>query len=105
MHGLGVDLDGSGDEEGMIEREAEIVNRLGLHARAAAKLVHTAGGFQSRVTVEKDGEEVDAKSILGILLLAASQGTQVMIRCDGEDEENAMRAVTELIANRFDEES
>jgi phosphocarrier protein len=89
----------------MIERETEIVNRLGLHARAAAKLVHTAGGFQSRVTVEKDGEEVDAKSILGILLLAASQGTQVMIRCDGEDEENAMRAVTELIANRFDEES
>jgi phosphocarrier protein HPr len=89
----------------MIERQTEIVNRLGLHARAAAKLVHAAGGFQSRVTVEKDGEEVDAKSILGILLLAASQGTLVMIRCDGEDEENAMRAVTELIANRFDEES
>jgi phosphocarrier protein HPr len=89
----------------MIERQTEIVNRLGLHARAAAKLVHIAGGFHSRVTVEKDGEEVDAKSILGILLLAASQGTLVMIRCDGEDEENAMRAVTELIANRFDEES
>lgn len=89
----------------MIERETEIVNRLGLHARAAAKLVHAAGGFQSRVTVEKDGEEVDAKSILGILLLAASQGTRVMVRCDGEDEENAMHAVTELIANRFDEES
>ncbi len=89
----------------MIERQTEIVNRLGLHARAAAKLVHTAGEFQSRVTVAKDGEEVDAKSILGILLLAASQGTQVTIRCDGEDEENAMRAVTELIANRFDEES
>jgi phosphocarrier protein HPr len=89
----------------MIERETEIVNRLGLHARAAAKLVHTAGKFQSRVTVEKDGEEVDAKSILGILLLAASQGTRVTIRSDGDDEENAMRAVTELIANRFDEES
>lgn len=89
----------------MIERQTEIVNRLGLHARAAAKLVHTAGEFQSRVTVAKDGEEVDAKSILGILLLAASQGTQVTIRCDGVDEENAMRAVTELIANRFDEES
>lgn len=89
----------------MIERATEIVNRLGLHARAAAKLVHTAGSFQSRVTVEKDGEEVDAKSILGILLLAAGQGTQVTIRCDGEDEEEAMRAVTGLIANRFDEES
>ena len=89
----------------MIERETEIVNRLGLHARAAAKLVHTAGGFQSRVTVVKDGEEVDAKSILGILLLAAGQGSQVTIRCDGQDEEDALRAVTHLIANRFDEES
>lgn len=89
----------------MIERETEIVNRLGLHARAAAKLVHTAGAFQSRVTVAKDGEEVDAKSILGVLLLAAAQGTTVKIRCDGQDEEAAMRAVTDLIANRFDEES
>lgn len=89
----------------MIERETEIVNRLGLHARAAAKLVHTAGGFQSRVTVAKDGEEVDAKSILGILLLAAGQGSRVTIRCDGMDEEAAMQAVTGLIANRFDEES
>lgn len=89
----------------MIEREVEIVNRLGLHARAAAKLVHAAGAFQSRVTVSKDGEEVDAKSILGVLLLAAGQGTMVTIRCDGKDEEAAMQAVTELIANRFDEES
>ena len=89
----------------MIERETEIVNRLGLHARAAAKLVHTAGGFQSRVTVVKDGEEVDAKSILGILLLAAGQGSQITVRCDGQDEEEALQAVTKLIANRFDEES
>ena len=89
----------------MIEKETEIVNRLGLHARAAAKLVHTAGGFQSRITVEKDGEEVDAKSILGVLLLAAGQGSQVRIRCDGRDEEDAMRAVSNLISNRFDEES
>lgn len=89
----------------MIEQEAEIVNRLGLHARAAAKLVHTAGHYRSRVTVLKDGEEVDAKSILGILLLAAGQGSQVTIRCEGEDEEEAMRAVTSLISNRFDEES
>jgi phosphocarrier protein len=89
----------------MIERETEIVNRLGLHARAAAKLVHTAGSFQSRITVVKDGEEVDAKSILGILLLAAGQGSQVVVRCEGQDEDDAMRAVTTLIANRFDEES
>jgi phosphocarrier protein len=89
----------------MIEQEAEIVNRLGLHARAAAKLVHLAGGFQSRVTLLKDGEEVDAKSILGVLLLAAAQGSRLMIRCDGQDETAAMSAVTGLIANRFDEES
>jgi phosphocarrier protein len=89
----------------MIERDAEIVNRLGLHARAAAKLVHTAGAYQSRVTVEKDGEEVDAKSILGVLLLAACQGTTVTVRCDGHDEEAALQAVTVLIANRFDEET
>jgi len=89
----------------MIERDTEIVNRLGLHARAAAKLVHTAGNFQSRVTVSKDGEEADAKSILGILLLAAGQGCKVTVRCEGQDEEDALRAVTTLIANRFDEES
>jgi phosphocarrier protein HPr len=89
----------------MIERETEIVNRLGLHARAAAKLVHTAGGFQSRVTVVKDGEEVDAKSILGILLLAAGQGSQIVVRAEGQDEADALQAVTTLIANRFDEES
>jgi phosphocarrier protein HPr len=89
----------------LIERETEIVNRLGLHARAAAKLVHTAGAYQSRVVVAKDGEEVDAKSILGVLLLAAGQGTRITIRCDGQDEEAALQAVTELIANRFDEES
>ena len=89
----------------MIERETEIVNRLGLHARAAAKLVHTAGAFQSRVMISKDGEDVDAKSILGVLLMAAGQGTMVTIRCDGKDEEAAMKAVTDLIANRFDEES
>jgi phosphocarrier protein HPr len=89
----------------MIEREVEIVNRLGLHARAAAKLVHTSGAFQSRVTVIKDGEEVDAKSILGILLLAAGQGSQITLRCQGPDEEEALRAVSALIADRFDEES
>jgi phosphocarrier protein HPr len=89
----------------MVEQEAEIVNRLGLHARAAAKLVHAAGNFASRVTVLKDGEEVDAKSILGILLLAASQGTRITVRADGQDEHAAVSAITTLIANRFDEES
>jgi phosphocarrier protein HPr len=89
----------------MIERQVEIINRLGLHARAAAKLVHTAGGFRSHITLIKDGDEVDAKSILGILLMAAAQGSQLTLRCDGKDEEDAMRAITGLIGNRFDEES
>lgn len=89
----------------MVEREVEIVNRLGLHARAAAKLVHAAGGFQSRVTVIRDGEEVDGKSILGILLMAAGQGSRITLRCEGGDEEEALRAVAALIADRFGEES
>ena len=87
----------------MIEREVEIVNRLGLHARAAAKLVQTAGRFDSRVTLVADGEEVDAKSILGILLLAAAQGTTVKVRTAGDDEEQAMEAVTGLISDYFGE--
>src|SRR5258708_17675250 len=89
----------------MIEREEEIVNRLGLHARAAAKLVNTAGRFQSRVTMTKDGEEVDAKSILGVLLLAASQGPQLRIRCEGEDESGCIQAVAALVRRRFDQGS
>ena len=89
----------------MIEREIEVVNRLGLHARAAAKLVHLASRFQSRVWLAKDGEEVDAKSILGVLLLAAAQGSTVSLRCDGVDEDEAMAAIEELFARRFDEDS
>ena len=89
----------------MIEREMEIVNRLGLHARAAAKLVHLAGRFKCRVTLSKDGEEADAKSILGILLMAAAQGTRIVVRSEGPDEDEAMAAIAGLIADRFDEES
>lgn len=89
----------------VVEREVEIVNRLGLHARAAAKLVQTASAFRSRVLLLTDGEEVDAKSILGLLLLAAAQGTRLRVRCEGPDEEEALAAVAALIANRFEEES
>jgi len=88
----------------VIEREVEIVNRLGLHARAAARLVHTAGAYKARTLLIKDGEEVDAKSILGILLLAASQGSHLRLRSEGEDEDAAISAVTSLIADRFGEE-
>lgn len=89
----------------MIEREVEIVNRLGLHARAAAKLVHLAGSFRSDVTLVQDGEEVDAKSILGILLLAAGKGTRLVVRCDGPDEAEAMAAIEDMVADRFGEEA
>ena len=87
----------------MIEREVEIVNRLGLHARAAAKLVHTAGRFRARVTLLWNGEQVDGKSILGILLMAAAQGTKLGLRCEGDDEIAAAAAVEALFADRFGE--
>lgn len=88
----------------MIEREIEIKNRLGLHARAAAKFVQTASRFKSEVKIRKNGEEVDGKSILGLLLLAASQGTAITIAVYGEDEAIAFAAVEDLIARSFDEE-
>lgn len=88
----------------MIEREVEITNRLGLHARAAAKLVHIAGRHRSRVVLVRDEEEVDAKSILGVLLLAAGQGSKLVVRCEGEDELPALESITTLIADRFGED-
>ncbi|HVR99119.1 MAG TPA: HPr family phosphocarrier protein [Thermoanaerobaculia bacterium] len=89
----------------MVESEVEIINRLGLHARAAAKVVQTATAFQSKVLLNKDGESVDAKSILGILLLAAGQGSRLTVRCEGSDEAPALAAVLELVADRFGEDS
>ena len=88
----------------MITKSIEIRNRLGLHARAAAKLVHTSSRFRSAVRIRKDDEEVDGKSILGILLLAASNGTTLEVIVEGEDEREASTAVEDLIARRFDEE-
>lgn len=89
----------------MIERQVEVVNRLGLHARAAAKLVHLTSRYTSHVWLAKDGEEVDAKSILGILLLAAAQGSSVVVKCDGDDEQEAIEAIEQLFTSRFDEDS
>ena len=88
----------------MIERDIEIKNKLGLHARAAAKLVHTAARFKSDIKIRKGDEEVDGKSILGILLLAASSGTTIQLTVEGDDEVEASRAVEDLIARRFDED-
>lgn len=89
----------------MVERSLELVNQLGLHARAGAKLVHCASQFTSDVRIEFDGTEVDAKSILGLLLLAAPFGSQIVVRCSGPDEERAIQAVAELVGERFGEET
>lgn len=88
----------------MKEADFKIVNRLGLHARAAAQLVQTANRFRSDVTVQKDGEEVNAKSIMGILMLAAAKGTSVKVVTLGEDEEAAMTAIGQLINDGFGED-
>ncbi len=82
---------------------AEIINKLGLHARAAAKLVHTAARFKSDIKIRKGDEEVDGKSILGILLLAAGRGSTITLRADGEDEREALDAIEKLIDAKFDE--
>jgi len=87
----------------VIRRELRIRNRLGLHARAAARFVHTASGFRSRVTAGRDGRVMDGKSILGILLLAASQGTTIEVTTEGEDEEAAMAALAALVEGGFGE--
>jgi phosphocarrier protein HPr len=88
----------------MITKSLEIRNRLGLHARAAAKLVHTSSRFHSSVKIRKDDEEVDGKSILGILLLAASQGSTIQLTCEGDDESEASLAVEDLFTRKFDED-
>jgi len=81
-----------------------IRNRLGLHARAAALLVKTANRFASEVTIEKDGLEVNGKSIMGILMLAASKGTKITLKVEGRDSVQAMQTLSRLIENRFGEE-
>ncbi len=87
----------------MTQRDMEIKNKLGLHARAAAKLVHTAARFKSDLKIRKGDEEVDAKSILGILLLAAGRGSVITVKANGEDEREALDAIEKLIEAKFDE--
>lgn len=88
----------------MIQQELEIINKLGLHARAAAKLVKLSSSFSASIDIEKDGQRVNSKSIMGVMMLAASMGSQVIISADGDDEEEALAAVVDLINRRFDEE-
>jgi phosphocarrier protein HPr len=88
----------------MVQRTVELVNRLGLHARAAAKLVHVTGRFAADINVRHNDEEVNGKSILGLLLLAAPCGSLLTITATGSDEAAALAAVEELISQRFGEE-
>jgi phosphotransferase system HPr (HPr) family protein len=87
----------------VIRRSLRIRNRLGLHARAAARFVHTASRFRSQVSASRDGRTMDGKSILGILLLAAPQGTEIELLVDGPDEVEAMAALEALVADGFGE--
>lgn len=88
----------------MLERQIEIINKLGLHARAAAKLVNTAGSYASDTQIELAGQSADAKSIMAVMMLAASKGSMITIRCSGSDEEQAMQGMVDLIEDYFGEE-
>ena len=87
----------------MQQQEAEIINKLGLHARASAKLTQLAGQFQCAIWLTRNGKRVNAKSIMGVMMLAAAKGSKVTIETDGADEAAAMIAITGLIANYFEE--
>jgi phosphocarrier protein HPr len=86
-----------------VRQTVTIINKLGLHARAAARLVQTAGGFSSQIMLLRDGREVNAKSIMGVMMLAAGKGTELEVDVSGEDEAEAMAAITGLIESRFGE--
>lgn len=86
-----------------LSREIEIVNKLGMHARAAAQFVQLASSFNSHIEIEKDSRRVNGKSIMGVMMLAASKGSKITLYTEGEDEEESMNRLEELINNRFNE--
>jgi phosphocarrier protein len=87
-----------------IEKEITIINRLGLHARPAAMFVRIASRHRSEVWVEKEGEQINGKSIMGLMMLAAGQGSKLTIRCEGADAEKVMEELEELIQQKFNED-
>ncbi len=89
----------------MIQKQIDIINKLGLHARAAAKFVTCASHYESSIHLNHNGHEVNGKSIMGVMMLAAAQGTTLTLSIDGTDEETAMTALEELVKDRFGEES
>ncbi len=88
----------------VVEREFVIMNELGLHARAATRFVQTANRFSAEVEVEKDGQKVNGKSIMGVLMLVAAKGTTITVRSSGDDAAQAMDALGALIRSKFDED-
>jgi phosphocarrier protein len=87
----------------MLSKSAEIINKLGLHARAAAKLTHIASAYQCEIWLSRSGRRVNAKSIMGVMMLAAGQGTTVLIEAKGDDADAAVAALLKLIADKFGE--
>lgn len=87
----------------MLSAKLKVVNKAGLHARASTRLVQAANKFRCSVTVKKDGQEVNGKSIMGVLLLVASVGSEITISCDGEDAEECLRVLSDLVKSGFGE--
>ncbi len=96
----------SGDKkkDGQVSCVAEILNKRGLHARAAAKFVKTAGVFEADIDVSRQGHAVSGHSIMGLMMLAASTGSEIEIACSGKDAKEALQALADLIANKFEED-
>lgn len=88
----------------MIIKKLTILNKLGLHARAAAKLVSTANEFESTIIIKKDGKNADARSIMKLLMLSASQGSSISVEVNGADQSDAMKSIEKLFNNKFDEQ-
>ena len=88
----------------MITKKLTILNKLGLHARAAAKLVSTANKFESKIIITKDGKNADARSIMKLLMLSASQGSSISVEVQGIDQNDAMESIERLFNNKFDEQ-
>jgi phosphocarrier protein len=89
----------------MLDKDITIINKLGLHARAAAKFVNLASGYQSEINVTRNGRTVNGKSIMGVMMLAAACGTQIHLQVEGEDEQQALAGLEQLILDRFEEEA
>ena len=87
----------------MLQQEAEIINKLGLHARASAKLTQLAGNYQAEIWMSRNGRRINAKSIMGVMMLAAEHGAMIILRAIGDDAEAALDALSAVIANKFGE--